>query len=94
MLQAFVTEKVVALRIGTLLHPDRKPLDLVFNYTQLAAEVPRFTKIIEMRKKCFQLNTKSLRIGAYDNCSPLIAASFLFRNFNIFIAEVLLFLKN
>lgn len=55
--------------------------------------MPEYRKIIKMIKKFFKLNTKSLKIGIYDDYSTLIAAGFLFRNFNIFIA-VLLFLKN
>ena len=46
-----------------------------------------------MIKKCFKLNTKSLKISISENYT-LITAGFLFRNSNIFIEAVLLFLKN
>lgn len=53
----------------------------------------QFTRSIKMIKKCFKLNANSLEIGVLDNYT-LIAAGFLFRNFNAFTVAILLFLKN
>lgn len=66
---------------------------LQLNYTKLDAKMSQFTKMIKMIKKCFKLNSNSLKIGISDNYT-LIVTGFLLRNFNIFTAAVLLFLKN
>lgn len=87
LLQAFVPCSTWYMYVS---NPDGKLLALILNYTKLAAKMPKLTKIIKTTKKCFKLNIKSLKTGISDN-DILIAAGFLFRNFNIFIAAVLLF---